>query len=175
MQNMSTEDDRTAFCKEICQEKKSVQKKRKNTWLLITEVIFNIKSSQPVIFSQTFMEAFLSLYIYECAFGWVHKGVVGCSSLEGEMYKRELDLTTSCCPVHLTAGTSPPSTILTCSSPLLDSLEMGSGQMLGYQLLLLPVLKLFSGHESAMNIMAYTCSLWRERKEKVFQRKQELH
>lgn len=50
MQNMSTEDDRTAFCKEICQEKKSVQKKRKNTWLLITEVIFNIKSSQPVIF-----------------------------------------------------------------------------------------------------------------------------
>lgn len=107
MQNMSTEDDRTAFCKEICQEKKSVQKKRKNTWLLITEVIFNIKSSQPVIFSQTFMEALLSLYIYECAFGWVHKGVVGCSSLEGEMYKRELDLTTSCCPVHLTAGTSP--------------------------------------------------------------------
>lgn len=31
--------------------------------------------------------------------------------------------------------------------------------------------RLFSGHESAVNIMAYTCSPWRERKEKVFQGK----
>lgn len=77
-----------------------------------------------------------------CAYVNVHVG--GCAkgswgaALKGEMYKTELNLTISCCPVHPTAGP-----VLTCSSQLLDSLEMRAGQMLGCQLLLLPVLQAF--------------------------------
>lgn len=73
----------------------------------------------------------------------VHVG--GCKGGRGvqEMYKTELYLTTSCCPVHPRAGASPPQPVLTGSSPLLDSLEMRAGQMLDCQLSLLPVLKAF--------------------------------
>lgn len=61
------------------------------------------------------------------------------AALGAEMYKTELDLTMSCFPVRPAAGPVPPQPVLTRSSELLYSLEMRAGQMLGCQLLLLPV------------------------------------
>lgn len=54
----------------------------------------------------------------------------GVKSLGAKMYKRELDQTTSCCPVHLAAEPALVQPVLTHFYWLLDSLEMRAGQML---------------------------------------------
>lgn len=100
-----------------------------------------MKSSQPVIFLQ-------HLWRHSSVSADVNVHVGGCTrvswgaALGGGMYKAKLNLTTSCCPVHPTAGPALLQPVLTCSSQLPDSPEMRAGQILGCQSLLLPVLAL---------------------------------
>lgn len=110
---MSTEGVRKAFHKELCPEKKKNHFERKGKKPVTSNrAIFNIKSSWAETFLPTFMEVFLSLCIRECM-------CVGCTNRlwgagpKAEMYKTELDQTSSCCPVHPTASPSLTQPVLT--------------------------------------------------------------